>query len=203
MNKDELIKFKDELIKRRKTPKYYVFADHGFDTRGKRQTVEEIYSQVNTEAAIKKFELFLENLVQYLIEEEINFNKIELSLWDYYYLPAKDQSDYSENEEDYKYDLVHDLKEALYNIVPLGINIYGTEDYEENINCDFLDKMPRELRDVVLGTVNFNEFINGVKALGYDFSIENFDEYMHNIAFPKGNKGNCLIDFSKESHHTL
>lgn len=195
MNKDELVKYKEYLLK--KSNRKYGFYDHSnkFVEIDDLQTVNEIVSSIDMNNVIKQFELFLKNSFKYLNENGIDFDRIEL------FIPADlyaSESFLKKCSKGRERDLVIPLqkKDVLYGVVPLRVWLTA---YDSN-GCDVFPRFflgnEREFFEFAVAAVEYNKFVELVAELGYDISLKNFDEYFDAALSASGPKIN--ISFSKE-----
>lgn len=200
MNKEDLINLKENLTKVTKTKKFGYFCQSEDDVDPDLvKPVDEILSEVNTQQAIEKIELLLEDYINELINHGIDFDIIKLSI-----MPDLFASEFFINKcaNDEKFNENRSIKkeDVLYDIIPLSVSL-DTYIYEENkpkLNLDSEHIYPGIMS---IGPVKYNEFVKGLESLGYDSSFKTFDEYFNNVC----NSCNCsevIIDFSKEKKHT-
>ena len=202
MNKDELIKLKERLVQERlsnesKNKRYCYFDAWMYSERegDKIETVDEISSKINTPIAIEKIESLLVNFVEYLTSKGEDFQKIVISMSNDVFV----SEDFLNRLNTYGNDVNLSKEDILWNIIPSSIffSVYrnGNRDSVFSVNNETLGG------EHFLGVINYNEFVEGISLLGYDISLQNFDEYVDDICkkSPVGPK--IVIDFSKEKEH--
>ena len=200
MNKDELIQLKERLIQERlskesKTKRYCYFDTGSYSEGDRLETVDEISSRINTQIAIEKMESLLVNLVEYLTSKGEDFQKIIVSMSHDVFV----SEDFLDKLNTYG-NIVNLTKEdILYNIIPSSV-FFGVY-RNNNRNSSF--KLNNEALDGehFLGVINYSEFVEGISLLGYDISLQNFDEYVDDTCkeSPVGPK--IVIDFSNQKEH--
>lgn len=207
MNKDELIKLKEQLMK--STPASPVKRYGWFDSAGGTwecdyKTEYEIMSEINMPRTIKKFETLMEAYVKYLVSKKIDFEKIKICFHpDLYaseeYLDRCDETDDSELLPELKKD------DVLYDVIPLyfWLKVYDSNGHSIDLGPKLDDDLNSMNKDIA-GAVRYSEFVKLLEQLGYDISLKNFDEYFAD-ACKECDGAEIIIDFAKEKNqnHTM
>ena len=207
MNKDELIKLKEQLMKA--TPsaptKRYGYFDTADGWHLDYETEYEIISEINMQSTIKKFETILEYYVKWLVSKKIDFEKIKIII---------DPNIYASEEYLVRYDEAKMMPElakddVLYDVIPLSFNLvaYDSNGYMTGLQFRFKDDAYFDymMNDIFGTTVIYSEFVKLLEQLGYDISLKNFDEYFVHAFEEEDYDAEIIIDFAKEKNqnHTM
>jgi len=192
MSKNELIKLKEKLLNDKKDYK-------GYSSDGKvnipPKSLNDILNEVDTKKGIQLFEKIAEKYITLLVNNNIEFDGIEITLY-----PALFST---QNNGETSPILENTI---IPNIYPLDINI-SPYFYKENEKIEIFVDNPEafEMFDkVFFQPVKYDEFIYALKDLGYDFPEKYFYDFIN--YFTNENyilkKNSVYIDFNKTKTHT-
>lgn len=202
MNKDELIKLKEELIKNER----YALLDQDMEISLTSKTKLEIEQEIITDKAIKTFENILELYLKMCVSDNLDFDTFKVNIYPEYYVSI----DKIKNEKGFIDENKISKDAILNNIVNIRYAIYsynGNKKVIPSFNYETKNSKLKGYNSFIeycynkVYTVDYDKFIRGVTSLGYEISVNasKFDNLIGDNNFLNGEVEFTSIDFMEKA----